>query len=269
MIRRLHSLVVPRCSGFARAVSRAPSVAKLWPWIVVGTVRTRTIRPGARGKIEVHLGRSPNESVLLNLQSQEEIDVFGEVLIDCNYPLEKVPFRPAMIVDCGANIGFFSALALVCFPRTRIIAWEPDTANFKRAREQRILCSDSVVLHAAAVSDREGFVCLEGSGHGCTVRKLSSGKVPCIDFPAWWLANAVPRTLVKMDIEGHEEIVLRAMKGLWMAPMALFLETHALAGDDGELLDLLRADHFDVELLRQHSLADDPRVFKEYFAVLQ
>jgi hypothetical protein len=55
---------------------------------------------------------------------------------------------------------------------------------------------------------------------------------------------------------------------VWKAPCAVFLETHAAGGQDQDVLAVLESDGFRIDLLRQHSLPGDPRVFKEYFALL-
>jgi FkbM family methyltransferase len=269
MIKKLHSLIVPRVSGILRAVSRSPSAAKCFPWLLAGAVRTRTISRRNGKRLEVFLGPQRDQSVSIDLGSQQEIDVFGEVLIDRNYPLERLGFVPALIADCGANIGFFSSLARLRFPQTPISAWEPDEKNFRRASEQPILRSESVELCMAAVSDQNGFVDLTGSGHGCTVHRSDDAQVPCIDFAAWWREHSIPGSLLKMDIEGHETSVLPALKGSWKAPCAVFLETHAPRGEDGEMVKQLEADGFRVDLLRSHALPGDQRVFKEYMALLE
>lgn len=269
MMKKLRTLIVPRVSGISRALSRSPSTAKSIPWLLVGAVRTRTITRRNGKKLEVSLGPRKDQCVSVDLGSQQEIDVFGEVLIDRNYPLERLGFVPALIADCGANIGFFSSLARLRFPQTPIFAWEPDEKNFRRASEQPILRSESIKLHMAAVSDRNGFVDLAGSGHGCTVHRSDDAQVPCIDFAAWWREHSSPCSLLKMDIEGHETIVLPALRGSWRAPCAIFLETHAAGGKDDAIADQLTEEGFELELLRTHSLPEDDRVFKEYYAVLR
>jgi FkbM family methyltransferase len=198
------------------------------------------------------------------------MDVFDEVVVSRNYPLDKLPFTPVMVADCGANIGYFSCLARVAFPHAEIFAWEPDRRNFKRLREQPLLQGSKAALFEAAVSDNAGRIALVGSGHGCEVVDASASEpaAECIDFGAWWREHGRSHALLKMDIEGHETIVLPTLRGSWQAPCAVFLETHAARGADEELINQLEADGFRVELLRAHSLPRDERVFKEYFALL-
>jgi FkbM family methyltransferase len=198
------------------------------------------------------------------------MDAFHEVVIGRNYPFEKLPFEPSLVADCGANIGLFACLARVSFSKATIHAWEAESYNFKRLCEQPALRSKSVDLHHIAVSDHEGYVEMCGGGTGGEIvgEAPESNGIKCIDFAKWWAENSVPRSLLKMDIEGHETHVLPALRGKWKAPCAIFLETHAPRGDDKHLIQSLSSEGFCVELLRTHSLPSDHRIFKEYLAVL-
>jgi len=221
--------------------------------------------------LQVHVGPGKEETVLLDSGSQQQLDVFAEVLLNRNYPLERVPFHPRLVVDLGANIGFFSAAAKQAFPGAAIRGWEPDPFNHRIAVRHPILSNGDVRIEQAAVSDRDGTARLTGSGHGCLIRDTGTEgeAVTCVDFPRWWLQHAGPETVCKIDVEGYEEKLLPAMKGLWIPPCVLFLETHALGGHDDRLATMLQEDGFEVDLLRSHSLPDDPRVFKEYYALLR
>jgi FkbM family methyltransferase len=249
---------------------RAPGCLMAGPWLAAALVRGRMRSGAACGVMHLPLDRNGSRLLSLDTNSQPEIDVFDEVVVRGIYPFDKLPFTPQLIADCGANIGYFSCLARVRFPEAGIYAWEPDRKNFARLEEQPILQSGRTTLTNAAVSDRKGRVSLSGAGHGCEVQGESTGSegVECLDFAAWWREHSVPGSLLKMDIEGHETAVLPALRGSWKSPCAVFLETHAPRGEDGELVKQLEADGFRVELLRSHSLPGDGRVFKEYMALL-
>lgn len=265
---KLHSLVVVRLRTISRACMRAPSLRRLWPWLLAGLAVSRTWRGG--DFLRVHVGPGKEDAVLLDSRSQQQLDVFSEVLLNRNYPLERVPFQPRLVVDLGANIGFFSAAAKQAFPGAEIRGWEPDPLNHRLAVRHPILSSGDVKIEQAAVSDRDGAARLTGSGHGCLISETGTEgeAVACVDFPRWWRQHAGPETVCKIDVEGYEEKLLPAMKGLWIRPCVIFLETHALGGHDERLVALLQEDGFEVELLRRHSLPGDERVFKEYFATL-
>lgn len=271
LARKFYTAVWLRLKTIATYLRRAPSFYLAYRWLQAGLVQTRICDGAAVGLLELPLGKKPSQRVSLDCSADLEMDVFGEVVVGRNYPFEKLPFMPVLVADCGANIGYFSCLARMAFPDAEIFGWEPDDRNFKRLGEQPLLRGSRTTLAKAAVSDKEGVVSLTGAGHGCEIiGGAAQGQgVPCIDFGAWWRQHAVPRSLLKMDIEGHETTVLPTLEGCWIAPCAVFLETHAAGGRDEEIVEQLCEAGFEVELLRSHSLPRDERVFKEYCAILR
>ena len=234
-------------------------------------VQTR-LRDGRKiGQISVPLGKGKDEVIRLDLGSRQQMDVFREVLVERNYPLERIPFAPELVADCGANIGFFSALAAVRFPEAKIVAWEAQQENFAALRNQPVLQSPRVQLVHAAISDQdgEGFFCGEGTGGRLESESAKDvgTKVKILDLREWWLKNKRPNALWKIDVEGHEKILLPHMAGAWKGTCALFLETHEPKGDDKELIELLNQDGFQTTLLNEHGLPGDGRIFKEYFCL--
>ena len=268
--RKLYSAVWVRGRTIVAYVARAPAMSLCLPWLKAALVKTRLCEGGRIGRLALALDKGGCQRINLDTGSSAEMDVFHEVVVGRNYPFELLPFTPSVVADCGANIGYFACLARAAFPGARIFAWEPDKKNFKRLGEQPLLGGDETTLANAAVSDHEGRVVLTGSGHGCEIAgEAAQGEgVACIDFGAWWREHAVPGTLLKMDIEGHETAILPALKDGWKAPCAVFLETHATGGRDEETVGQLRDAGFEIECLRSHSLPDDGRVFKEYCAIL-
>ncbi|MCE9591249.1 MAG: FkbM family methyltransferase [Planctomycetes bacterium] len=129
-------------------------------------------------------------------------------------------------VDAGANVGYFTMLAARRVgPTGRVDAFEPQPDNRARllAHLQRNGLSDSVRVHAPALSDREGQAVIHapddpGHNHGESSLFVSPGvksrdtAVPTARMDAV-LAGASPR-LVKMDVEGAEPLVIAGMRGL-------------------------------------------------------
>jgi FkbM family methyltransferase len=56
--------------------------------------------------------------------------VFRQVIRDRGYDVLPPGREPAFIVDCGANVGFSSIFFLERYPNCRLVAVEPDPANF-------------------------------------------------------------------------------------------------------------------------------------------
>lgn len=270
LFAKFQSAVVTRWRTITQYIRCSPGIAVCRPWLLAALVRTRLLRGSSVGTLEIPMGARGESVIRLDTSSGSEMDIFQEVVVCGNYPIDKLPFVPVLVADCGANVGFFSGLARLSFPGAEIFAWEPDEQNFRRLSDQPVLQDARASLVNAAVSDHAGRVSLTGVGHGCEVKGEAddSGGVECIDFGAWWHEHARSHALLKMDIEGHETAVLPALRGIWKAPCAVFLETHAPHGADDELINQLEDDGFRVELLRAHSLPNEERVFREYLALL-
>lgn len=267
---KLHSAVWVRWQTVYGYLRSSPNVAHVLPWLKLALAKARLVSGSRFGKLTIALDRPGRYFCTVDPGSSSELDVFHEVVVMRNYAFEKLPFKPTLVADCGANIGLFSCLTRTLFPEARIYAWEADKNNFQRLCEQPALQEGSTELFYRAVSNRTGQVKMSGFGTGCEVTGAAPAAkgVDCIDFGEWWEQYAVPGSLLKIDIEGHETIVLPSLRGRWRAPCAVFLETHAAGGRDEETVDELRASGFEVELLRSHSLPKDQRIFKEYCAIL-
>ncbi len=124
-------------------------------------------------------------------------------------------------LDVGANVAPYSLLASTV-AGARAVAFEPGTLAGERAAANIALngAGDRVTLVPAAVSDRDGRARLTAdrwatntlvdAGYDGEVEEVSS-----VTLDGWAEAAAVASVaLVKVDVEGHEERVLRGASGL-------------------------------------------------------
>jgi FkbM family methyltransferase len=163
------------------------------------------------------------------------------------------------IVDVGAHCGLYSvAFAQRTGDIGRVHAFEPDPANFVRLEAHCRMngIAGRVALYQVAVADRDGslgFVAGQGSeSHiGADLANVSV-KCVCLDsiFPDR------PVDLMKIDVEGFEEVVLRGAVSLLTsetrAPRSVCIEVHPYAwppvGTTSEsLLALLMACGYTVQ----------------------
>ncbi len=145
--------------------------------------------------------------------------------------------RPGDVVaDVGANIGLFTiALARRVPPGGVVHAFEPDPENFRRLSRHCALnaVKDQVRLHRAAVGDRDGRISFSG-GHGLESHiggGPGSEEVDCVSLDS--VFSSQPVDVLKIDVEGFEEGVLRGGKRLLIdesrAPRFLYIEVHPFA----------------------------------------
>jgi FkbM family methyltransferase len=131
------------------------------------------------------------------------------------------------LIDVGANVGLISLL--LADKIQHAILFEPNPAAAARARENLALNHLGFEVHELALSDQAGVVELENAGGVDSCNRTVVGfaaSVPTISVPRDTLdsfldecgALAAPILAVKIDVEGHENSVLRGMLGM--------LETH-------------------------------------------
>jgi FkbM family methyltransferase len=253
----------------------SPAITESGRWLALGALRCRLFGgPSHLPRANVSRIRNyrlpignGNQFIIVDLSSTSELDALEEVLVNKIYPFERIELKPAMILDCGAHVGYFSSLARIKFPEANIICWEPERHNYSRLTSQPVLKADVVTCLNAAVSDYDGWARLVGEGTGGKIEDKNDNAdqlVKTINLPQWFDRNCRPPLLIKMDIEGHERRVLHALRDHWISPCVLFLETHQDNGDDAEILDDLDLSGFRIEHLRTHTLNGDVRIFKEY-----
>lgn len=177
--------------------------------------------------------RTPAGSVRLMLRPQD----FGfRPLVSRSLQYEDDVFRLLAsrlhrydaVIEIGANVGVFTTAIGRRFqadgkPLGRIVAFEPAESSFGRLRANLALNGlDAVHAVRAAVSDADGEAAFYETAPFGTASSLhrtfgpktakTETRVPTVD--AARLGSFVPgaaRTLVKIDAEGHEAIILGRM----------------------------------------------------------
>lgn len=165
------------------------------------------------------------------------VDVFTEIFVRRDYFFESDSQAP-FILDCGSNIGMSVLFFKQLYPRSRIIAFEPDRRTFEvlqtNVRDNRL---ENVELHNQAISPSEGSIDFfsdpshPGSLMMSTARERFSGReVDSQRVEAVRLSPFIQEEvdLLKMDIEGAEGAVMLELaesgKLRWIKQ--IFLEYH-------------------------------------------
>ena len=137
--------------------------------------------------------------------------------------------RGGVVLDIGANIGLHTvALSEMVGPEGRVIAFEPDSANYRLLREN-LDHNDcrNVDARLMAMGDQVGTCSIsrnESNYGDHRVADNGAGDVPMttLDEVAEQLPEGAVR-LVKIDVQGHELHVIRAMERLLDRNPALVL----------------------------------------------
>jgi FkbM family methyltransferase len=177
----------------------------IFPWIEGQRLAIRRGMTGATGNIYLGLHEFPD--MMLPLHFLREGDLF---------------------LDIGSNIGSYTVLASGV-RRATTWAFEPDPEAIRALRRNVELngIQDRVTIHEFALSDTDGEVSFtrgqDTTNHVATkgetnVRTVSTRKLDT-------LIGTNRPLMIKMDVEGFEESVVRGAKGL-------------LAGDSLKLIEL-------------------------------
>lgn len=206
------------------------------------------------------------QRISLDLTRLEELMIFEEIFVDRIYPVEKVPFTPDVVIDCGAFRGMFSLLARARFPAARLVAFEPEPYNFSRLTHNLALNAAGVEAIPAAVGTTEGTVSFSGSGFGGHM--TDAGAAGAISVRLVSLANLLrrlqpQRLLLKLDVEGAEREILPDILPLLPPSTLIFLETHHPAAECQRYLQPCLGAGFTHELVRNRAAETEPAVFIE------
>ncbi len=131
-----------------------------------------------------------------------------------------------VVVDVGANVGSISLL--VADKIDRAILFEPNSVAAARARENVGINHLPFEVHELAVSDVQGTVEDAGGGSSCSrtvvafETKVPTRTVRCVTVDHFLDEQAITSeiSLVKIDVEGHENAVIRGMRRLLQAKRA-------------------------------------------------
>jgi FkbM family methyltransferase len=182
------------------------------------------------GVVKVRTAAMNRQFAIINTHDLGHLISCEEVLIDQIYDLSLVPFRPDLIVDCGAHIGLFTLIAGLRYASAELIAFEPNVCNFRVAQEQLSRFSSRLDLVEAAVSTEEGEAWFSdgesNSGHLTDEpheRRQRVKSVDLRDVARRWAGRSL---LLKMDIEGAEKEVLPHIIDYLPTHCAIFVEVH-------------------------------------------
>lgn len=162
--------------------------------------------------------------------------VFWRVFVYREYLRMGEPKNPGLIIDCGSNVGYSCAYFLTRFPKSYVIAVEPDVGNFDLLRANLAPYGDRCRLVNSAVwSKPAGLVfeesTLKESEQGRRVRETREGEKPAMiatDIGQLLRESGFDRiSILKIDIEGSEVEVFSSNCSEWISRVDhLLIELH-------------------------------------------
>lgn len=166
-------------------------------------------------------------------KNTSDITVFKQVFLEGQYDF-KIDFVPETIIDCGANIGFFSIYCKNKFPGCKIITVEPDLENFSLLIKNLKEFSNMQHEHAGVWSKKTklGFNSRYKEKWGHVVHEISESnngdELNSITIDEIYEKNNIEiADIIKLDIEGAEKDLFTSNYSGWLPKVKiLIIELH-------------------------------------------
>jgi FkbM family methyltransferase len=166
-----------------------------------------------------------------------DLDAFRQIFVDREYRCLDDLADAGLIVDCGANVGYSSAYFLSRFPRCRVIAVEPDAANFEVLQKNLHRFAGRVTALKAGVWPRRAGLRFreerfgDGREWSYTVREARPGEstqLDGIDIGSLLRTSGFERiSILKIDVEGAERHIFAENFEDWLGKVdAIVIELH-------------------------------------------
>lgn len=216
--------------------------------------------------------------IVLRVKSPADWGIYNDIFVENEYdpPLRDTLSQatgggPVRILDLGANVGFFALRALhlrhllnVTAP-LEICCVEGSPRNFQELRSRVGSFAGQLQLVHGLAGERSGNAAIQQSAsHGMTrVVAAASGTAPKVGYVDLMELTRRWETidLVKCDIEGSEEAVLKNYPDLLRKTRGLVMELHHHLVDITNCRRLVQA----AGLTHHRILAERPYCSVEYF----
>ncbi|HEU5003741.1 MAG TPA: FkbM family methyltransferase [Actinomycetota bacterium] len=141
-------------------------------------------------------------------RNRGDIQAVRECVLEDLYPL-PAGFRPATLIDLGANIGLASLCLCRRYGISRVIAVEPVPENATLAARNLAINGVAAEVIQAAVADHRGVLEFALSASSNLGRVVPGGglRVPSVTMPDLLDRLGSDADLVKIDIEGGEGVL--------------------------------------------------------------
>ncbi len=166
-----------------------------------------------------------------------DLEVFYDIVCDKAYRYIERMKDVSFVIDCGANVGYFSALCLSVFPNCTVVAVEPDKKNFKIMQRNLAPYSGRVkAINAGIWSHRTALAISakpyrDGREWTRQVRECLPGEasdLSGVDISTIMEEAGRKRvSLLKIDIEGSETVVFSKNYENWIQSVdVIMIELH-------------------------------------------
>lgn len=174
-----------------------------------------------------------NNSVYIR-KKNSDIHIFYQVFAELQYDITFfTPFKPARMIDCGANVGYGTLYFNTVFPGVEVVSVEPETENYNMlcrnvANYKNVTPMHAAIWHKSAgmsiknpAEFAAGFEVAESSDNsGFAIKGVTINEI--LKSRNWDYAD-----IIKIDIEGAEFELFANNPHEWLAKTrCLVIELH-------------------------------------------
>jgi len=200
--------------------------------------------------------------IIARMGDSSDVHVFRQIFAFDEYACLRAVRSPSLIFDLGANVGYSSAYFLNCFPTAKVLAVEPDPANYEVCRANLAAYGGRVKLVLGAVWSSRSRLVLSRDGWGdhreWASRVLTGGDSDDASVEGWDITGLLQMAggqhidILKVDIERSELEVFGHGSSSWLPKVGnICIELH---GADCEEVFFHALRGFDYHLERSGEL---------------
>ncbi|MDR3350474.1 MAG: FkbM family methyltransferase [Prevotellaceae bacterium] len=169
-------------------------------------------------------------------KGSSDFPIFESVMVqrcyDINYNING-KCSPEIIFDCGANIGLATIFYANRFPNAKIIAVEPEPANFELLKKNTAPYPN-IRLYQAGLWNKPASLKIEDQGYGAwgfmvsEAPEGSPGAIKAVSIPELMRQQVFEKIdILKIDIEGSEKELFESGYDAWLPKVkTLIIELH-------------------------------------------
>ncbi len=171
------------------------------------------------------------------------IALYEHIFLNPIYNFSEEKNQPFVILDCGANVGIATLYFKKYFPKSKVIAFEPDPKNFeilsKNIADNNI--SDVILSDKAIWINNDGVQFSNTNNLGSKIEDSATSNENLTKSKRLKdLINEYDKIgFLKLDIEGAESIVLEDCKEVLHKIDKMFIEYHSSPSEPQQLQDIL------------------------------
>jgi FkbM family methyltransferase len=247
---------------YLRILPRLIFTVRGWPNVLADGLRARSLLWQSRRQGKPYLLHTNSGADCLMQSGTSSWSIFLEIFVFKIYQRVDEDIRRAnIIIDIGANVGLFAVHASILNPKVQIHAFEPFLNNLEQMKVNFVLNQNNHVrVYAYAVSNQSGEAPLyftPGDDSGCSLNAMGGQSVSVATVHVndlFKICNIPKCDLLKMDCEGTELAILRAVSPDILTNIGAIIMEYHNAAEVPEILDILKHAGFECEISEETRL---------------